>query len=470
MAAITPQLEPRHDLPPVPRLRQLVGPSFVILALGLGSGEVILWPYLSANYGLGIVWGAALGITFQFFLNMEIERYALVTGESVFVGFERRWRALPLWFIVSTFLGFGLPGIIAASAKVFGALIGWNHPSIIASLALVFIGLILSLGKTVYGTMERLTKTIILIAVPFIFILAFAASDLAAWSALAHGLVGRGEGFHWLPTGVSLATFLAAFAYAGAGGNLNLTQSIYVREKGYGMGVHSQKLTGLFRQHGHQELNLTGTMAPVDEVSVARFHSWWRRMNQEHLFVFWGLGLISILLLSLLAYVTTYGTPDIHQGISFVITEGVMLGGRFGGLIGGTFLLAVAIMLFQTQLGVMDSCSRIMSENIALMIQRRRRTNRVNLGRLYAGVLWAQIAFGILLFALGLSEPKSLIVTGAVINAVAMTVHIAFTTLLNRRALPHHFQPRAWRRAVMAGILAFFVAFSAYTLYTTFIG
>ena len=59
-------------------LRKLIGPSFVILVLGLGSGEVILWPYLTANYGLGIACGAILGITFQYFLNMEIERKTLV--------------------------------------------------------------------------------------------------------------------------------------------------------------------------------------------------------------------------------------------------------------------------------------------------------------------------------------------------------------------------------------------------------
>ena len=86
----------------------MIGPSFIILALGLGSGEVILWPYLAANYGLGIAWGAVLGITIQFFMNLEIERYALVRGESVFVGLAKRFKRAPSWFIVSTFVGFGI--------------------------------------------------------------------------------------------------------------------------------------------------------------------------------------------------------------------------------------------------------------------------------------------------------------------------------------------------------------------------
>ena len=34
-------------------LRKLIGPSFILLGLGLGSGEVILWPFLASNYGMG---------------------------------------------------------------------------------------------------------------------------------------------------------------------------------------------------------------------------------------------------------------------------------------------------------------------------------------------------------------------------------------------------------------------------------
>ena len=85
-------MEERKEFPRAPGIRSILGPSFVILALGLGSGEVILWPYLASNFGLGIAWGAILGITFQFFLNMEIERYALVKGESVFVGIAKLFK------------------------------------------------------------------------------------------------------------------------------------------------------------------------------------------------------------------------------------------------------------------------------------------------------------------------------------------------------------------------------------------
>ena len=50
-------------LPVPPALRKIIGPSFIILGMGLGTGEIILWPYLVSNYGMGIIWGAVLGIS-----------------------------------------------------------------------------------------------------------------------------------------------------------------------------------------------------------------------------------------------------------------------------------------------------------------------------------------------------------------------------------------------------------------------
>src|SRR3989344_5252448 len=107
------------ELPKPPRFTKMIGPSFILLGLGLGSGELILWPYLSANWGLGIIWGAVVGITLQFFINMEVERYTLATGESVFVGLTRIFRKFsPLWFILTTFIPWIWPGLIASSAQL----------------------------------------------------------------------------------------------------------------------------------------------------------------------------------------------------------------------------------------------------------------------------------------------------------------------------------------------------------------
>jgi len=453
-----------NEFPPALPLKKILGPSFVILALGLGSGEVILWPYLVSNYGLGIAWGAIVGITFQFFINMEIERYALVKGESVFVGIAKIFSWAPYWFIFSTFIGFGLPGIIAASAEVFASVVGINEFQWVAAVMLIIIGLVLSLGKTVYDRMEAITRTIILIGVPFIFILALMLSSGANWGTLVTGIIGRGDGYWFLPAGISVATFLAAFAYSGAGGNLNLTQSIYVKEKGYGMGKFAQKISGLTRGGHQQSIQLSGSEFEINKNNISRFNDWWKIINREHALVFWLIGSLSMLLLMLLAFNTAFGASGNSQGINFVINEGRIIGERFMPIIGTLFLVVVSIMLFQTQLGVMDSTSRVMAENVAIRLLRSQPNGKVRLSRLYHGFVWAQITFGITLFAFNIYEPKTLIVLGAVLNAIAMFVHIGLVSWLNHKSLPLIFQPTTFRRIIIGVIFLFYGFFSGFVI------
>lgn len=454
---------------PIPLIK-LLGPSFIILALGLGSGEVILWPYLSSNYGLGIAWGALLGITFQYFINMEIERYALIKGESVFVGLNKIFSWSAYWFIVSTFIGFGLPGIIAAAAKVFGFIIGVEQFQWIAIFFLIIIGLFLSLGKTVYGMMERFTKIIIFIGIPFVILLTLALSKVTDWVSLGQGLVGIGDGYLFLPPGIAIASFFAAFAYSGAGGNLNLTQSIYIKEKGYGMGLYAQKISGLFTNlKNQQQIRLEGSDFSLTKENISNFNIWWRRISIEHLVVFWLMGFVGICTLMLLSFSTTFGFEENAEGINFVIIEGLRIGEELFPFVGTIFLFVVSVMLFQTQMGVLDSTSRIMAENFALkkLDKINDQAKKINLSKIYFTFLWAQIAFGIILFLFNISEPRLLIVLGAVINALGMFVHIGLVNYMNLTRLPKKLRAGMIRRIVLLIIFLFFGIFSTITLWTT---
>lgn len=446
-------------------IKKLLGPSFIILALGLGSGEVILWPYLVSNHGLGIAWGAVLGISFQYFINTEIERYSLFTGESVFVGLNKRLSWTKYWFILSTFVGFGLPGIIAASAQVFAFIFGFQSIKWFSIFLLLLIGFMLSIGKTVYSLVEKLTKSILIIGVPLIFLLALIIASKADWAALFSGMFGFGQGYYLFPSGISFITFFAAFAYSGAGGNLNLTQSIYIKEKGYGMGKYSQKISGLFtKKGGSQEISLQGTRFKLTKSNIKNAQAWWNLIKREHLFVFWFAGAFSMVLLMLLSYSTAYGNPSNSEGIQFVINQGKAIGQLFFPGMGAFFLGLLAIMLFQTQLGILDSTSRIMSENAALIMLGDKKNTKINMSKIYYQFLWSQIFFGIVLFLLNITEPKTLIVLGAIINAVAMFVHIGLVSYLNQKELPDIFKPRIHRRFIMALIFLFFGFFSVFVI------
>lgn len=453
-------------LPSPPRFTRILGPSFILLGLGLGSGEIILWPYLVSNYGLGIIWAAVLGILFQFFVNMEIGRYALIRGESIFVGFARLFRFLPAWFIFSTFIGFGWPGIIAASAQIFSKIFGITNFKFVAIGLLFLIGFILTFGPVLYKTVERFQKLVILIGVPILFLLTVIIAKSTDYLQLAKGIVGIGQGYYLLPAGISLLTFLGAFAFSGAGGNLNLAQSYYIKEKGYGMGKYAGKIQSLITGQ-KEEVEFAGTTFMISQQNLVNFKKWWKLINFEHFIVFFLTGAASILFLALLSYTTSFGLSGNLTGINFIFNESSIISNALGGIIAIGFLALLGVMLFGTQFTVLDSTSRIISENV-LLLSGSKSANKL-IAKAYYITLWIQIFFGISVFAVGFTDPRTLVVTAAVINAFTMFVHIGLTFVLNTKTLPKQLSMTLPKKVLMLSIFSFFGIFSFYSIYANFI-
>jgi len=442
-------------LPVPPTLWQTIGPSFILLGLALGSGELLLWPYLGATYGLGLLWGALLGITFQYFLNTEAMRYTLAKGESVFVGFRQLAPWLPLWFVLSTFIPWSLPGFSSASSQILAQVIPILPEKAFAIFLLILTGIILSAGETLYKTMETLQRTIVLLGVPFLAVLTLFFASGADWQAAGAGLLGQGAGWWFFPEGVALTAFLGAFAYSGAGGNLNLAQSYYIKEKGFGMGKGTPKISSLV-SGGAQSMRLEGRLFTNNPENRARWREWWRLVTTEHFLVFWLLGFITIVLLSVLAHALVFGQAQ-TEGIQFLYQESAALTLRSHPALGTFFLLLASVMLFSTQLGVLESSSRIISENVLLLFYKPGK--RFNLSLAFYLALWSQLALGMIVLLAGIHEPRFLLTLSAILNGVAMMIAFPLVYFLNRRHLPKWVQPGWFRQAWLIAAFLFFLIF-----------
>jgi len=443
-------------------LKKLIGPSFIILGVGLGSGELILWPYLTSNFGLGIIWAAILGITFQFFINMEIERYSLVTGESIFVGLTRKFGGFaPIWFILTTIIPWIWPGIIAASATVLSDALGFSYSAPAGIFLLIILGLIYSLGPIVYKTQERFQKAIILLGIPFIIGLTFYLAGVNDWFSLANGILGKGNGFNFIPEGLPFAIFLGALAYAGAGGNLNLAQSLYVKEKGYGMGIYSGRITNILKGKP-ENIKLEGTTFKITKENLAKYRVWWKRINLEHGLVFWATGAFTMLMLSLLAFTTVFGNPGVETSINFVIGEASVIAARTTPILGKLFLVIAGIMLFGTQFSVYGSNSRISAENLVIFNQNRFKIK--NLPKYFYIFLWTQLLAGVAILAFGFTEPLALVTIGAVLNAISMFIYTGMVLLLNTTALEKPLRPSLFRIIAVSLAFLFYGGFSVFTI------
>ncbi len=443
-----------HDLPKVPSVFKVLGPSFLLLGLALGSGELILWPSLTATHGMGLIWGALLGISLQYILNTEVMRYTLYWGESVFVGLRRISILLTLWYILSTVIPWSLPAFASLSASIITHVFPSLSHQGVAIVLLLLTGIFLTSRRSVYATLEKYQKTALLVGIPFMLFLLILIAQPADYQSLFRGLAGMGDGWWLLPSNIVLTTFIAACAYSGAGGNLNLAQSYYIKEKGFGMGAYLPKLSTFFTGSHTQVMPLTGATFPKTSLNVKRWDSWWRLITLEHGLVFWFLGFVSIAALALLAASTVYGNHVESSGLSFLFFEATAIGLQTHPILGSLFVLVSALFLFSTQLGVYESASRIISENIVLLggVSQKK---KVHLGKHFSYVVWGLVGLGITVYVAGFQEPKALLTFSALLNAGAMLSSFLFILLLNARRLEPRYRP-SWIRTLLMLVGAVF--------------
>jgi hypothetical protein len=444
-----------RELPAAPPLARMLGPSVILAGLSIGSGEFVLWPRLTAEFGFALFWACWIGVTLQFFLNMEIERYSLATGESAVVGFLRLSRLFGPVFLACSVVPWIWPGWATGAAT----LLAWELGLPVAPAAiggLVLCGVVLSVGPVVYRTVERIQFALVAGIFAALVLLVLACVRAEHVGALLEGAVQVGS----VPDDVHLPLLLGALAFAGAGGAVNLAQSNYIKDKGYGMGRWVGRITSPFtgREEATSEL---GFRFAADEQSAERWRTWWRRTNAEHFLGFFVPCLLSLALFALLAAALLPEGVTPAEGLGFIRDESAELERRFG--VAGRVLFhacGVAVLL-STELALIDAVSRVAAD---LLKQGFLRERGVTLSQLYFAVVWSLIGFGALVLLLGFDQPLLLLVLSAALNGLVMFLYSGLLLWLNLRSFSGPLRPGAVRVIALSVAFAFFGYFSIVTL------
>ncbi len=381
-----------RDLPEPARLRRLIGPSVILVGVGVASGEYILFPYIASKAGLAFLWAAVVGVAVQFFINMEIERYTLATGQTAITGFQRLWKPWGLILVLLALLATSWPGWATSAATVATFAFGGGDVNVIAIAALLAIGATLTASPVVYQTVERLEFIKIGALLLFVAIALFVAVSTTAYSDTSQTITSFGT----FPSEIELAILVGALAAAGAGGANNLVQSNWIRDKGFGMGKYAPRIVSPIT--GEEEAAPSGQCYrfPRDERNMARWRTWWRRANLEQFLTFAVIAVVSITAFSLIAYSTVFGNPDLpdSSGFDFISLEADALDVRVGDWFGTLFLAIGAVSLFAAALGIVDYVSRLVAD--VVRVSYTSDSARWTESRIYFAVVWTMITFGTL--------------------------------------------------------------------------
>ena len=446
---------PYEDLPEPLPFGKVVGPSVILLATAIGSGEYVLWPYITSQVGLVAMWMVVVGVLTQFFINMEIERYTLATGETAVTGFTRLWRPWGLIMAGLALISWGWPGWATGASTSFTFVSGVSADAIpyITIAALIAIGIALTVSPVVYQIVEK--AQFVLVAIIVVFLIAAVVIGITGESYVE---LGRGVfvSFGRVPPEIPTATLLGALAFAGAGGTVNLVQSNWIRDKGLGMGARIPRIVSPFT--GEEEARVsTGYFFPQDDENLRRWHGWWRVANSEQFWTFVVIGGLSILILSMLTY-SALGVGSEATDFDFIRLEGEALQERVAPWFGQFFWITGIVVLLSTNIGVLDHMGRITAD--ALKVDLLRDNERWTESRIYFVVIWLEILFGAAVLLAGVTQPLVLLVISSAINGVVMFIYSGLLIQLNWRNLPRAIQLRGYRLVTMAWAFLFFGYFS----------
>lgn len=478
-----------RDMPPPSPWTKMVGPSIILAGLSLGSGEFVLWPYIVYKSGFIFFWACMLGVLTQFFLNMEIERWTLATGESAITGFCRLSRHWAWVMLLMNIIPWAWPGwatgagsmlswlIIGPTETVTNGAVSYRaeYASLFGIAGLLLVGVVLTTGPVVYNTVEKIQTFLVAFILVVAVALAFIVVRPDAIVAMGEGIANVGE----LPdpgtSGLALMTLLGALAFAGAGGTTNLGQSNFIKDKGYGMGRYIGRITSPFT--GQQEaISDVGYHFKHTPENMARWRAWWKAANIEHVFSFLLTCIACLCLMSLIAYSLFYdsdgnllpGGADYSGGMNFVWGQAQALGGystSFGSMLRIGFLLMGVAVLLTTELGVLDVVSRVSADIVK--VNWLRESEYWTQSRLYYLFLWGEIALGtgiLLMPVLGVAgdfnEPLFLLKISAALNGGVMLIYSVLLLYMNNKVLSRSLSMSPLRFVALIWAAAFFGYFS----------
>ncbi|XVV16128.1 Nramp family divalent metal transporter [Actinoplanes sp. CA-131856] len=433
---------PAHEIRELPEppanFRRVIGPGIIAAGVGLASGEFILFPYIASQVGLVFVWAAFVGLATQYFLNMEIERYTLATGETALTGFSRYWRHWGLFFAILAYFANIWPGWATSSATLTTYLVGGNVTAVAIGF-LLLIGVILTLAPVVYQALEKI-QMVKVAAVLLLFVVgSVAAIGASAWADAPQIITKAGLPYEEL----GFALLMGALAFAGAGGGQNLCQSNWIRDKGFGMGAYVPRIVSPVT--GQLEAApSTGFMFETTDENMSRWRRWWKFANIEQLTTFVLITFLTIFFTSMLAYATVFGDEGLTNNISFLKAEGEALNDAVGGWFGTFFWIIGAFSLFAAALGIVDYTSRLAAD-----VLKTSYLKSLNESKIYFVLVWGLVLVGIVVLLSGVTQPLVLLVISAVTGGLMMFVYSALLLLINRRLLPPEIRPGIGRVAAL---------------------
>lgn len=440
---------------------QMIGPGAVLVGLSIGSGELILWPTIVAEYGPTMAWAPLVGVFLQYWVNQELGRYVLATGESVYTGFARLSGYFVYFFLFISTAQHLAPAWAVASGGVLKALVvgvdGPGETYVWVWVTFLGIAATLFLAKYIYSVIEAIMLVMCVVIVAGLMATVAVCGDTNTWKDVGRGVLN----FGFIDPHINRFQFFAALVFAGVGGTGNIFLNYYLRDKSMGMGARMGRIINPFRGEA-ESVPSTGFIFKPTVENLERWREWFRDFRLEQAVLFWFVTSFTIMLFFVAAAATLYPAGLVPEGFEVAVTQSKMLeviAGRTGYYI---FLLVSFVVLFSTQVAIVDGMARTISDIIYVNFPRAQNRSLSFWYMFFAG---AWIVVGCLLAVTQIS-PLVLLIINACFGGLAMAVYCPLTLVINYRFLPEGVRPDAVSTVFLVVASLVYIFFTVYALST----
>jgi hypothetical protein len=196
---------------------------------------------------------------------------------------------------------------------------------------------------------------------------------------------------------------------------------------------------------------------------MRRWHEWWRVANREQLICFLFIGGAALLVFMTLTFVTVGSGVEATNDLSFIRSQGDQLAADRGSWLATAFWLVGTMVLFSTNLTVLDMVGRITAD--VLKTGRLKDTDTWSESRIYFTVVWRMIIIRSTILLSGLDQPLLLLVIASSLNGLVMFVYSVLLIRLNRGVLPREIGVSGVRLGALVWAVLFYGFFSAILLW-----
>jgi hypothetical protein len=371
----------------------------ILVALGVGFGETFLWPRLVIVFGPEIRWLFLVGVIVQTIVMLEMARYAMATGESIFFGAARLFKPLVWFFFLVAVLVYIWPGHISGGAEALEQLTGipWQ---LSASIGLIIIGIMFTVVTYIYNLIESL--------------LAF--------------LVG--------PSGMQ-----------------QMWYTLWLRDKGAGMGVHIPRVRGLLHAGEEETIPNAGHMFDTDDPDEMRkWNGWQKWLRYDAILLFFGTTMLVTIIFTVLAMNAAEVNPEARTALLEGERDAALPAmadafGQAAAVLDPVFMIFIAVVGFKASIGLFDAFARGQSDMTYYFMPGAK---RFKMAQLYSMYLWGVIIFGLIILNFGPADgPTQILDILAFLSTFVMGAYCLTLAATNIRNLPKKIRPNPLITAVL---------------------